>query len=243
MHALILHTRARTHAHTHTHTHTNQYAHKRAHIFIQNSHTRAAARRMVHQDGGKWVCDAYRISELQSCIVISIGSKNDWTFEEAVHHLNPVCRIYTFDHTITPRNKPDYVTFQQLGLAVDNNADAKLVTLHRALASVGLQNSEKIDLFKIDCEGCEYDIFPQFFNVVPALRQVLIELHGVTAKNSDTHVNQIFNGFMDNGYAIFHKEPNTLGCKGSCIEYGFIKLAKGFSDGLQERVGSASIDS
>jgi len=43
--------------------------------------------------------------------------------------------------------------------------------------------------------------------------QVLIELHGITAKNSDTHVNQIFNGFMDNGYAIFHKEPNTQGCK------------------------------
>ena len=191
-------------------------------------------------DGGKWICDAYRTSELHTCTVISIGSKNDWSFERAIHELNPACRIFTFDHTIAPRNKPYYVTFRQLGLARVNKLDANLTTLHHALESVGLQNIEKIDIFKIDCEGCEYDIFMQVYSVRPVLQQVLMQLHRIKAKTSDSHVNLIFNGLLNNGYVIFHKESNKQHGGSECIEYGFLKLALRFSGGVQQQLGNVA---
>ena len=43
------------------------------------------------------------------------------SFELAVHKLNPRCKIFTFDHTITPRNVPPYVTFLKFGLSARFN--------------------------------------------------------------------------------------------------------------------------
>ena len=47
-------------------------------------------------DGGKWICDPHRISYQKDCLVYSVGSNNDFSFEEAVldkigHH----CEIHT----------------------------------------------------------------------------------------------------------------------------------------------------
>jgi len=47
-------------------------------------------------DGGKWICDPHRISHQKDCLVYSVGSNNDFSFEEAVldkigHH----CEIHT----------------------------------------------------------------------------------------------------------------------------------------------------
>jgi len=111
-----------------------------------------------------------------------------------------------------------------------------LVTLHQVLESVGLENVEKIDIFKIDCEGCEYNIFTQVYNVRPVVQQVLIEFHGVNVKTSNTHVKQIFNGLLNNGYVIFHKESNMKHDGGGSIEYGFLKLVPGFSGGVERRL-------
>ena len=167
-------------------------------------------------DGGKWVCDAYRIAELQECLVISIGSSNEWSFEVEVHNLNPRCEIFTFDHTIVPTNTPAFVHFNRVGLDTKNtSATATLAGLLERIHRVG----RVVDLFKIDCEGCEWNTFPQFFEGF--LRQVLIELHGV---GPAFRAHSFFEAMAAHGYVIFHKEPNTLGCGGECIEYSFIKL-------------------
>ena len=167
-------------------------------------------------DGGKWVCDAYRIAELQECLVISIGSSNEWSFEVEVHNLNPRCEIFTFDHTMVPTNTPAFVHFNRVGLDTKNtSATATLAGLLERIHRVG----RVVDLFKIDCEGCEWNTFPQFFEGF--LRQVLIELHGV---GPAFRAHSFFEAMAAHGYVIFHKEPNTLGCGGECIEYSFIKL-------------------
>jgi hypothetical protein len=165
-------------------------------------------------DGGKWVCDAYRIAEAEMCNVVSIGSNNDWSFEKAVHKLNPRCKIFTLDHTIIPRDVPAYVTFHKIGLGSSDNGP--LLTVGSALRKIGLEN-KTVDIFKIDCEGCERDIFHEFLK--PDLRQILIELH-----KSNWPVNSFFEAMHSAGYVIFHKEPNTYGCGGNCIEYSFLKL-------------------
>jgi hypothetical protein len=170
-------------------------------------------------DGGKWICDAYRIAEEVECNVVSIGGNNDWSFEEAMHALNPLCKIFTFDHTITPINKPAFVTFHKIGLGT--NDTGLILTLPSALRKIGLEN-EKIDIFKIDCEGCEKNIFPDL--LTPDLRQILIELHG-----NKWDVDAFFRVMNSHGYTIFHKEPNTHGCGGDCIEYSLLKLKPDFA--------------
>ena len=51
--------------------------------------------------------------------------------------------------------------------------------------------------------------------------QILVELHNIKAPS-------LFNSLYKAGYVVFHKESNTLGCKGSCIEYSFLKLSPNF---------------
>ena len=47
-------------------------------------------------DGGKWVCDPHRITEQKDCLVYSVGSNNDFSFEMAVlKDIGPHCEIHT----------------------------------------------------------------------------------------------------------------------------------------------------
>ena len=170
-------------------------------------------------DGGKWVCDAYKIAEADECNVVSIGSNNDWSFEEAVHQLNPRCKIFTFDHTVEGVGCPSYVTFHKIGIG--DRDSGPFLTVGSALRKVGLEN-KMIDLFKIDCEGCEKRIFPGLLK--PFLRQILIEVH-----SANWGVNGFFEAMTEAGYVIFHKEPNTWGSGGECAEYSFLKMDPGFA--------------
>jgi hypothetical protein len=52
----------------------------------------------------------------------------------------------------------------------------------------------------------------------------LIEVH-----TASWDVNSFFEAMTSAGYVIFHKEPNTYGCGGDCIEYGFIKMKLDFA--------------
>lgn len=166
-------------------------------------------------DGGKWVCDAYKIKGKKECFVLSIGSNNDFSFEEGIHELNPDCEIHTFDHTVVSANVPPFVKYHELGLA--NKDEGKLVTMQSALKVAGL-SGRNIDVLKIDCEGCEYEVYREFFNGF--IRQVLIEIHYTNEESN----NLLFENMVQHGYVIFHKEPNTYGCGGDCIEYSFIRL-------------------
>jgi hypothetical protein len=81
-----------------------------------------------------------------------------------------------------------------------------------------------IDIFKIDCEGCEWETYESWFGEGVDIRQIQVELHGI---RQSTHT--FFKRLFDLGYVVFHKEPNTLGCGGDCIEYSFLKLTPQFS--------------
>ncbi|KAJ1495537.1 methyltransferase domain-containing protein [Baffinella frigidus] len=170
----------------------------------------------VMGDGGKWVCDPYKIAAAEECHILSIGSNNDWSFETAMHHLNPKCKICTLDHTITPINKPEFLTFLKRGISTDD--EAPMITLPSAYEECGF-GGKVVDVFKIDCEGCEWSVFRQFFAF--PFRQLQIELHSM---GPDFMANTFFVELAKHGYAIFHKEPNTFGCGGGCIEFSFLKL-------------------
>jgi hypothetical protein len=179
-------------------------------------------------DGGKWVCNAYKIRAMTDCVVISIGSNDEWSFETAVHDLNPSCEIFTFDHTLENPHPPPFVKFFAFGVS-SRDAKPNMVTLKGLLKMAGIAQ-RKVEILKIDCEACEYDVYTSFsFSFI---RQVLIELHIPLPRvhNSAMNVSQwfeknhlFFAWMQQHGYVTFHKEAN-LGCRGSCMEYGFIKL-------------------
>ena len=192
-------------------------------------------------DGGKWVCDAYRLAAQKECNVISVGSDNEWSFEIAIHQLNPRCKIYTFDYSRNPIGKPDFVTYLSFGLGAHNMSCAgiifntspytpicrhtdglweELLTLSSAVKMIGLEG-KKIDILKMDCEGCEYVVLSELDQVF--CQQVLVEVH----KFEVVPVAPI-EDMMQNNYVIFHREPNLL-TRGNDMEFSFIKLHPQFT--------------
>jgi hypothetical protein len=83
-----------------------------------------------------------------------------------------------------------------------------------------------IDIFKIDCEGCEYVAVLDALEAVAqgqmAIHQIQVELHSTDFKT----INSLFKAADRAGMRIFHKEGNHWGCRGyGCVEYAFVHEA------------------
>lgn len=181
-------------------------------------------------EGGKWICDPFRlkakIQKGESCLVYSVGSNGQYDFEEGVHsQVSPSCEIHTIDRadwkTYTASPPPHYVNYHVYTVGSPPQG-TQLSTIMKGLG----HSNRVIDIFKIDCEGCEYQDYQSFLSGGVYIRQILIELH--SPPNWD-RVHELFSYFFKLGYVVFHKEPNTLGCKGGCIEYAFVKMSPQFA--------------
>lgn len=195
-------------------------------------------------DGPKWVCDPHRLIQISQerravnpnqpgCIVYSIGSNGDYTFETGLQRLIGVntCDIHVFDMGDYGKDMPKELkaTYHQWGLhnkstsAMENSEFKTLKETVRLLGHDQL-DSNTIDIFKIDCEGCEWLTHDEWFDKsVPHLQQILVEVH----RAPKDHVLQFFDGMANQGYVNFHKESN-IEFEPSCLEYGFLKLRKEF---------------
>ena len=109
-------------------------------------------------DGGKWVCDPYRIPELytnssKTCIIMSIGSNNQFDFEESVHEtFGSLCHIHTFDHTVANPHPPPYVNYHSLGIAPTHGEKVRTLAELVELATAG-HSLAHVEILKIDVEG------------------------------------------------------------------------------------------
>lgn len=190
-------------------------------------------------DGHKWVCDPHRISP--DCIAYSVGSNGDFSFEMALHEQLPSCDIHIFDFTDYTSNMPRRLKahFHPWGLrpSYDTNTsewdtafstqpwsdpkrpNLQFKTLKETMEILG---HERVDLFKIDCEGCEWQSYEDWTKA--DLRQILVEVHD----SPPAVVNDFFLKLHHAGFVIFHKEPNTQFSFGRCQEIGFFKMAKSF---------------
>lgn len=161
----------------------------------------------------------------------SIGSNNNILFEKAVkNHIG--CEIHTFDPTLLrPFVGDEYATFHPWGLGEEGERVhiKKLnVTFYtRSVRSIVEElghTGRKIDIFKIDCEGCEFEAMPPVFEAMAAgsmqIDQLLIEIHAYVSYEEMTD----FFAMADHaGFRLTHKERNGWGCSGSgCVEYAFV---------------------
>ena len=183
-------------------------------------------------DGGKWVCDPHRIHDSR-CLVYSIGSNNQFDFEEGIYE-RLHCETHTFDPTVDGKAlaNPRVTTFHRMGISNQAQANSKtFFTIGKIIDSLGHSN-QTIDVFKIDCEGCEYSLFTEeFFSELKSrnvkLRQILIEIHPFqwAQMTATEEVNNFFKLFQRNGYVIFHKELNNMQANaGRCVEYSFLLI-------------------
>ncbi|KAL9183009.1 hypothetical protein ACHAXT_004796 [Thalassiosira profunda] len=183
-------------------------------------------------DGPKFLCGvdhlankAARLAEKgadERCLVYSIGSNNDVSFERAVHDFMPGCEVHTFDPTLRKAFVGDeYATFHDWGLGKDGESAAhrgKSWTakgLETIMQELGHTN-RTIDILKVDCEGCEYETLPPVFDAMVAgnvqIGQLQVEMHIGGRGVRDIH--DFFAAADRATLRIFHKERNHWGCAG-----------------------------
>ncbi|CAF1459438.1 unnamed protein product [Rotaria sordida] len=101
-------------------------------------------------DGGKWVCDPYRLKSRLDCLVYSVGSNGDFGFEVNMKKTMPHCEIHTFDQN--QYSCPNGICiFHQItfGNGIHPPGSKNWTTIIQELN----HTQRKIDILKIDIEG------------------------------------------------------------------------------------------
>ncbi|KAL3792959.1 hypothetical protein HJC23_010972 [Cyclotella cryptica] len=203
----------------------------------------------MNGDGGKWVCDPHRIARRAAarklkdpnsigCVIYSVGSRGDFGFELGLQKEvgEGVCQFHIFDMGGFGSELPSELknaSYHQWGLKKQNKnvgepkEGAEYYGLLDTIKLLGHENIDMIDVFKIDCEKCEWETFTDWFSDgVPTLHQILVETHGAPGQKAL----DFFDGLESEGYLIFHKEPN-IQFGPNCLEYAFVKVDKAFMEG------------
>jgi len=216
-------------------------------------------------DGPKWTCDPERLakqvqrrkmadpgSKESKCLVYSIGSNGNYRFEDGLYSmLGKDCEVHIFDFGNFGKNpdllKTKNMFYHQIGLKssyddqyqqVINNPDKEWLTFQEIRKKLGHEH-RPLDIFKIDCEGCEWHTFKDW--IKEDIRQILIETHELPFTHIQRQTefglfpqmgaDEYFDAFEANNFVMFAKEinsPNWDGIGGRCSEWSYIKMAPEF---------------
>jgi hypothetical protein len=181
-------------------------------------------------DGPKFMCGLTQLGS--PCLVYNIGSNNVLNFEQAMHNLTR-CEIHSFDPTLTePYSGGAYSAFHAIGVKGWQHAPFAVKPLLDIIASLG-HGGRRIDVLKIDCEGCEYGGLQPVFEAMLAGRlsvgQLLAEMHMkgkqiVRAGQSQWQaITEFFLQADQAGLRVFSKERNHCRCRGfKCVEFSLV---------------------
>lgn len=202
-------------------------------------------------DGPKWVCDPHRIARRAKerkakdpskpgCIIYSVGSNCDFQFELGMQEAVGVgvCEYHTFDMGNYEHCMPKELQnahYHRWGIVKQKKHPNLLSKKHPqgwtmhglkdTIKMLGHDTLDAIDVFKIDCEGCEWTSFDDWLDPeMPDLMQILVEIH----KPPRSMALKFFDMLHEAGYVRFHKEPNIQYHFGGAIEYAFLKLSKDY---------------
>jgi hypothetical protein len=206
-------------------------------------------------DGPKWVCDPHRLVQQPDCLIYSIGSRGIYHFEDGIVDVlrandpdkrpsaeratqwRSHCEIHVLDPNPEFARKNDAeqknIHYHAIGLKSSYEpfqygpfpSSYEFLSLPEIQQRLGHQH-RRIDIFKIDCEGCEWSTYRDWLHPDIDIRQILIETHSIPAEP-----NVFFDRFLDMGFVPFSKEANTHPAakpQGTLFEWGFIKLHSEF---------------
>lgn len=196
-------------------------------------------------DGGKWMCDPMRLPVVakmreeklgsegkQGCLIYSVGSEGNFMFEDGVRDLLGVdaCEIHIFDPGAYGKKmgEKENMFYHAIGLGPSYGPGSErpphnFKTIQQIKKDLG-HEGRTIDIFKIDCEGCEWKTYKDWADPEVDIRQLLVEVHEVPPEAQD-----FFTHLQNAGFVIFHKEPNIQYGGGKCNEYALLKLDKEFA--------------
>ena len=184
-------------------------------------------------DGGKLVCLDHITPN--ACIVYSLGSRLDFTFEiDVVKRLG--CVVHTFDCTVgNPESVPNGVTFHPW--CVGGQDEQKLISSdlghqgetgqYYTLATIMSKlNHLNVDLLKMDIERHEFAVVDSLqIGYVPW--QIVFETHLHNAYGmwgrpvTDTEWKSLWTKLSRLGYDVFSNEPNPM-CR-CCCEWSLLQ--------------------
>merc|ERR1719164_32716 len=110
---------------------------------------------------------------------------------------------------------PQSATYHQVAVGLDGQnlfEGVPTKSIPTLVAQLG-HTGRRIDIFKMDCEGCELEVYEGFVHPNVSIRQIQLEVHspGTRSSNVREHqLNPLFETLFKAGYVIFNKEPNTL---------------------------------
>lgn len=204
------------------------------------------------EDGVKFVCNPDRLTthktdegdEEKGCLVYSIGCAGNYVFEDGLsERLKNKCEIHVFDPARKWARRGDPETknihYHAWGFvrSLDRQAKSRVwpagvggefKTFQETIEALGHKN-RTIDLFKIDCEGCEYSTYKDWIG--HDIRQILVEIHGVPTPDGppgfwyseNMDVSEYYGEYQKNGFALYHSHPYQKG-----VELGYIRLDQDF---------------
>jgi len=178
-----------------------------------------------------------------------VGSDNDIQFEQSIRKYTG-CEIHTFDPTVTEKEFIGHsvTSFHPWGLGKDGThshanhpSRGNFTWKAQSLESVvkKLKHTHRtIDILKIDCEGCEWEVMPDIFHSLGKglikIDQIEIELHKflyndqwqVIKEFTQQDILKLFQSADNANMRVFHKERNGWGCLGhTCVEYSLASSA------------------
>ena len=112
----------------------------------------------------------------------------------------------------------------------DNNKPKpgqEMYGLQDTIKLLGHEELDVIDVFKIDCEFCEWTTYTDWLDdSIPMLHQILVETHDAPPE----YALGFFDTLESAGYVRFHKEANILVAEQfrqyqQCFEYGLVKVS------------------
>lgn len=179
------------------------------------------------------------------CLVYSVGSQGNFEFEIGLMETlgrnkqalsggnvggydqsgdDAPCEIHVFDPADYSGEAPNGIFYHAWGIksSTERNMESNFKSFQDTVAALG-HEGRVIDVFKIDCEGCEWETFNDWFDSKVAIMQILVEVH-----KSPPEAIDFFETMQENGYVTFHKEPNTAFGGGTCQEYAMVKLGPKF---------------
>ena len=182
-------------------------------------------------DGGKWVCSKDALLSTPGCVVYSMGSNGDTSFEQAMLR-DTACTVHTFDPTLNDTTAGSVravpgLHFQGIGLShtdgehVFKNQAQPVKTLQTIMTDL---NHTWIDVLKVDIERHEWPVLKSWllaYDVLP-FTQLLIELHLV----NHTEAIHTLQGLEQKGMRAFHVEENNYcdHCRSRLYEFAFIHV-------------------
>ncbi|CAI5462623.1 unnamed protein product [Closterium sp. Yama58-4] len=135
-------------------------------------------------DGGKWTCLLPGAIQ-KDPVVYSIGSRGRYSFEDSIHKFLRV-QPHTFDPFLTPETAASMQNLSSLHFhPIGLSANSSLQNYHKKFPEMqfltlggimDMLNHSYVDVFKIDCEGCEEAVITE-----------IGEANGYTASQLSVH--------------------------------------------------------